>query len=197
MVTTASSPTPEQIKAALLDGPAARPPPGIESNLVNPTNINTALVIVLSFFLIITSSVILIRVYTKISIMKTTAYEDCKSLLYSTGTNYVYLTGLRHYCTCVGESLMNSDESLPSRIPLTRKVIFSGSYRSISPRLQIRGWVTHVGFATQRVLQPTLCLSPRPQKIVSIDISPSGLTFRVSCMGSLYALLRNLFCYSI
>ena len=77
-----SSPTPEQIKAALLNGPAARPPPGVETNFVDPTNLDTAVITVLSICLTITSFAVLIRWYTKFSVMKSVAYEDCKSLLF-------------------------------------------------------------------------------------------------------------------
>ena len=77
-----SSPTPEQIKAALLNGPAARPPPGVEPNFVDPTNLDTAVITVLSVCLTITSFAVLIRLYTKLFVMKSAAYEDCKYRLF-------------------------------------------------------------------------------------------------------------------
>ena len=78
MATPSPSQSPEQMQAELLNGPAAKPPVGVVPNFVDPTNLDTAVITVLSVCLIIGTLAVLIRTYTKLMLIKSIAYEDCK-----------------------------------------------------------------------------------------------------------------------
>lgn len=70
--------SPEQMKAELLNGPAARPPLGVVPNFVDPTTLNAAVITVVSICVTIGTFAVFIRSYTKLVLIKSIAYEDCK-----------------------------------------------------------------------------------------------------------------------
>ena len=78
MVTPSPSPSHEQMRAELLNGPAAKPPSGIVPNFVDPITLNAAVITVVSICLILGTFAVLIRSYTKLVLIKSIAYEDCK-----------------------------------------------------------------------------------------------------------------------
>lgn len=63
---------------ALLNGPAAKPPAGVEPNFKNPQNINAVIIPLLSLFAVISTLAVVVRTYTKLYIIRSMAYEDCK-----------------------------------------------------------------------------------------------------------------------
>lgn len=76
------STTPPSVEAAaamqaLLNGPAAKPPPGVLPNFVDPHDISAAVIAVMSTCLIVTFLVLSIRSYTKLRLMHSVACEDC------------------------------------------------------------------------------------------------------------------------
>lgn len=78
MATPSPYQSPEQMKAELLNGPAAKPPSGVVPNFVDPTTLNAAVITVVSICLMIGTFAVLIRSYTKLVLIKSIAYEDCK-----------------------------------------------------------------------------------------------------------------------
>ena len=73
--------SPEQMESELLNGPAAKPPLGVVPNFVDPTSMNTTSISVISICLIVGTLAVLIRSYTKLLLIKSIAYEDCKCKL--------------------------------------------------------------------------------------------------------------------
>ena len=69
--------TPAQLQA-LLDGPAGKPPLGITPNFVNPPNHATLAIAVMAIGLTISTLVLMIRMYTKIFLIRSVVLEDCK-----------------------------------------------------------------------------------------------------------------------
>lgn len=61
---------------AILDGPAMAPPPGVKSNFENPDNLSHPELAWLQ--LIIATVVVLMRVYTKLGVVRKMLAEDCE-----------------------------------------------------------------------------------------------------------------------
>ena len=68
----------EQIQSLLLQ-PAAKPPVGQASNLNNPPNLDGPVVAIITLCMTIATLAILMRTYTKALLVRSLAYEDCKS----------------------------------------------------------------------------------------------------------------------
>ena len=64
---------------ALLDGPAAKPPEDVLPNFQNPPNLRADFTICVALCLSIETIAVAIRLYAKIRLLKSPAYEDCKS----------------------------------------------------------------------------------------------------------------------
>lgn len=70
----------EQLQAkiqAKLNGPAMVPPPGITPNFVNPPNLNHIVVLTLVLCMVFSTLAVVMRMYTKLFIIRKTAFEDC------------------------------------------------------------------------------------------------------------------------
>ena len=70
--------TPAQM-TAVLNGPAATPPPGVKPDFNTQSSFLPAFSAVVALCVGITSLAILARIYTKLFLMRSVAYEDCKS----------------------------------------------------------------------------------------------------------------------
>ncbi len=79
MTTPTTSLSPEQLQQ-LLDGPAGTPPDGVIPNLNNPSNLDTYVILTISVCMTLATVAVLLRMYTKILITRSLAYEDCKWL---------------------------------------------------------------------------------------------------------------------
>ena len=82
MAAVSTSSDPEQSQAAvqaLLNGPAAPPPVGVTPNFENPPNLTRIAFPLLTIFSIISTLAVLVRTYTKLYLIRSTAYEDCRS----------------------------------------------------------------------------------------------------------------------
>ena len=75
-------------KEALLNGPAGKPPAGLQSNLDNPATLDGTIIAVLTLCLVVSTTFILVRSYTKKYLIKSVALDDCKSCLWSTSAAY-------------------------------------------------------------------------------------------------------------
>lgn len=74
---------------ALLNGPAGKPPVGLRPNLDNPATLDGTIIAVLMLCLVISTTSVLVRSYTKKYLIKSVALEDCKSCLWSTSAAYL------------------------------------------------------------------------------------------------------------
>ena len=68
--------TPAQLQA-LLDGPAVSPPPGVIPNFVDPPSLYPQIIVTLVLTLSIATLAVIIRVYTKLHVIKAWHLEDC------------------------------------------------------------------------------------------------------------------------
>ena len=79
MTTPSTSLNPEQLQK-LLNGPAGTPPVGVMPNLNDPPNLDTYVILTISICMTLATIAVLLRMYTKILITRSLAYEDCKWL---------------------------------------------------------------------------------------------------------------------
>lgn len=69
--------SPQELEA-LLNGPAGPPPPGLRPNFDDPANLNGLVFMTLTLCLVFATSAILMRTYTKLFLIRSWGYEDCK-----------------------------------------------------------------------------------------------------------------------
>ena len=77
----AASPISQQQKEheTLLNGPAGRPPAGIQPNFVDPANLDTVIYFTKAIALTVVTLAIFIRIYTRHILLRSMGYDDCKS----------------------------------------------------------------------------------------------------------------------
>lgn len=83
MASSTSPWTSEQSAAkiqALLKGPAGPPPSGVLLSFDNPPNLNSEIIFTLTLCMAITTIAVLMRMYTKLFLIRSMAYEDCEYL---------------------------------------------------------------------------------------------------------------------
>ena len=69
--------TPAQLEA-LLNGPAATPPPGVLPILEDAPNLDVAAIIASTICLVFASLAVFIRVYTRQFLLHSMGYDDCR-----------------------------------------------------------------------------------------------------------------------
>lgn len=77
-----ASPTAEQAAAEqqmLLNGPAASPPPGMTSNFIDSRTLDANVWAAATILTLLTTVTGFARLYTKARLIRSVAYEDCKS----------------------------------------------------------------------------------------------------------------------
>ena len=113
MATPTGSATSQEAAAkikALMDGPAGTPPVGVLSNFNNPPNLDTEIILTLALCMAVATLAVTMRMYTKIALIKSLAYEDCKCSNQS--CNYLNLTTLRRYCHIMGLKMRSPSTQL-------------------------------------------------------------------------------------
>lgn len=78
MAQTESTDQTESMKL-LLNGPTMEPPPGRQSNFVNPADLKTEGLVLIVFCLIASMLVVSMRMWTKIRLVRKVVLEDCSS----------------------------------------------------------------------------------------------------------------------
>lgn len=82
MVTVPTTPSPAQQSQAAIEalknGPAGMPPPGVTPAFVNPPNINSLVIMTMALCNALVAVAVIIRVYTKLFLIRSTAAEDCE-----------------------------------------------------------------------------------------------------------------------
>ena len=69
----------DQFRDKLLNGPALAPPPGMTSNFVNPPNLDHLTIGVFTLCMMLATLTVILRMWTKLFIIRQTALEDCMS----------------------------------------------------------------------------------------------------------------------
>ena len=64
---------------ALLNGPAGTPPAGVRPDFINPPNLDVFVTLTVAICVSLATLALLIRMYTKVYLVRLTAYEDCES----------------------------------------------------------------------------------------------------------------------
>ncbi len=72
-----ASPSPGELLEAHLNGPAMAPPPGLHSNFKDPSNLKVYFIITLVFCTTFSTVAVLVRMYTKIFLIRKVLVEDC------------------------------------------------------------------------------------------------------------------------
>ena len=94
----------QAVKDAILDGPALAPPPGVKPNFVNPSNLAHPELAVLQ--LAIATFVVVMRIYTKLGVLRKMQAEDCEYSFYGPqtesggGLTRDRLAGISISCLC-------------------------------------------------------------------------------------------------
>lgn len=71
----------EQAQAALrtlLEGPAMSPPAGVIPNFHNPPNLDVFVALTIALCVTFATLAVLLRMYTKVFILRALAWEDCR-----------------------------------------------------------------------------------------------------------------------
>lgn len=89
--------------SSLENTPAGVPPPGLESNLINPPNYNNAAIATAAICVATTTIAVAARLVTRALIIHRTAIEDCK-LIVSQGVTDRKVTLCRYGTNCLGMS---------------------------------------------------------------------------------------------
>lgn len=72
--------SPQQLEA-LLNGPAGPPPPGVRPDFDNPANLNGLFILTLTLCLVFAGFAVLMRIYTKLFLIRSWDYEDYAIIL--------------------------------------------------------------------------------------------------------------------
>ena len=81
MASSTTGMTPEQAQAALrtlLEGPAMSPPVGVIPNFHDPPNLDVFVTLTIIFCVAFGTVAVLLRMYTKVFILRALAWEDCR-----------------------------------------------------------------------------------------------------------------------
>ena len=99
--------------------PGLQPPPGVTPNFVNPYNQSKYTPTMVATLLPVATAVVWIRMYTKIRLIKSHGWEDCKSLAFQ-AEEFDVLMSPRHFVHCLGvlASFTHlSSEQVPKHLP--------------------------------------------------------------------------------
>ena len=100
--------SPEQTQAALrtlLEGPAMSPPAGVAPNFDDPANLDIYVILTITLCVAFSTVAVVLRMYTKVFILRVLAWEDCGFYFLSHDVAAVYLLlPLRCHCPCMGIS---------------------------------------------------------------------------------------------
>lgn len=69
--------SPAELLEARLNGPAMAPPAGLYSNFKDPSNMNDYIIMTLVFCMTFSTVSVLVRMYTKLFLIRKVLLEDC------------------------------------------------------------------------------------------------------------------------
>lgn len=94
MASPTTSVSPEQAQAALrtlLEGPAMSPPAGVIPNLHDPANLDVYVALTITLCVAFATVAVILRMYTKVFILRVLAWEDCGFYSLSREAGILYL----------------------------------------------------------------------------------------------------------
>ena len=98
--------SPEQTQAALrtlLEGPAMSPPVGVVPNFEDPANLDVYVTLTITLCVAFSTVAVVLRMYTKVFILRVLAWEDCGFYFLSHDVAAFYLLLLlRCHCPFMG-----------------------------------------------------------------------------------------------
>ena len=103
--------SPEKLQE-LLNGPASAPPAGVLPDFNSPYNFKKAFIATLILCIVPSTSAILLRMYTKVFLIKSIAYEDCRQTKFP--LKEVDADVHRCHCYCLGEGFSTWHSSVGS-----------------------------------------------------------------------------------
>ena len=107
MATATVGMSPEQAQAALrtlLEGPAMSPPAGVVPNFDDPANLDIYVTLTITLGVAFSSVAVILRMYTKVFILRVLAWEDCGFYFLSYDVAaFCLLLPLRRHCACMGK----------------------------------------------------------------------------------------------
>ena len=99
--------SPEQSQAALrklLEGPAMSPPAGVVPNFDAPANLDIYVTLTIALGVAFSTVAVVLRIYTKVFILRVLAWEDCGFYFLPHDVAAVYLLlPLRYHSPCMGK----------------------------------------------------------------------------------------------
>lgn len=84
--TSANLPEAQAKLKQLLSGPAGKPPLGTVPNFHDPPNLDAVFIATTAVCGSITALAVLIRMYTKLFLIRSTVFEDCEAIILQGGT---------------------------------------------------------------------------------------------------------------
>ena len=93
MASSTTAMTPEQAQAALqtlLEGPAMSPPAGTIPNFHDPPNLDAFVALTIALCVTFGTLAVVLRMYTKVFILRALAWEDCKSCAFFAEISTIY-----------------------------------------------------------------------------------------------------------
>lgn len=146
--------TPEQTQE-LLDGPAGTPPAGVSPNFENPPNLHVVLILTLTLALVFGTLAVIMRTHTKLLIIRSFVYEDCKfSPYFSIGCHSHLLDAILIGWVRPEEEVVYLDFGLLSQG--TRHCRRPSRWDRSSACLR----APHLGPPIEGIYQDALCMSP-------------------------------------
>ena len=107
MANSSTGMSPGQAQAALrilLEGPAVSPPAGVVPNFDNPANLDVYVTLCNTLCFVFATLAVVLRMYTKVYILRVLAWEDCGFSFSSCDVASVYLLlPLRCHSPCMGK----------------------------------------------------------------------------------------------
>ena len=107
MANSSTGMNPGQAQAALrilLEGPAVSPPAGVVPNFDNPANLDVYVTLCNTLCFVFATLAVVLRMYTKVYILRVLAWEDCGFYFSSRDVASVYLLlPLRCHSPCMGK----------------------------------------------------------------------------------------------
>ena len=159
MATSTTTPTPGQFQA-IINGPAGRPPAGVTPNFHNPSSLNRFVAPILTLCITFTTLAILTRMYTKKFLIKSWAYEDCRTLVPYPRKPITTLTLARRSYNGMGKYWLTGG----SLFSLTKAVWPNYTDCYICSCCSARWWHTYMEYTDEKLLYNAICRAPPPKK---------------------------------
>ena len=142
---------------ALLNGPARLPLPRVQSNFIDPANLNDLVILTLTLCLVFAALTVLMRTYTKLFLIRSWDYEDCKFTKIWCSSPYAPRLTTSDALILGWVSFQRSKKLQEPLNFVASSNCTSGAIKTDYRRWR---WSSHLERAIEDVLKITLCSSP-------------------------------------